>query len=182
MCTAHCLSMKQNETIRTDPPSSDEEDEPQLSEDFCIHCRYDPCIYLGFHEEFMKTPTFTRMIDRITSREADKGHYMGLKNYIVCFQIVRKFKMWRRDNKQLPVPRCVKDAIVGMYPFETRREYIYLTAAHHIMYSKAYKEDGSVCRGYFWQRQPNWEWFLVDTNGTKIYPENYPENMVPVKD
>ena len=181
MCIRTNRNMISNDLIGTMPDSTDDEqDTADPPDSYCYQCNADPCEFLGFFHEYMQTGAMRRMIDRLTRRQEERGTYSGLKNYVIRYHILRKYRMWCGRGVMQPIPRCVRNAVERSFPFENRRTHIYLTSATHLIYCKATQNDGSICRGYWWQRQPNNTWSLVDTNGTEIYEESYPEEMVPL--
>ena len=116
MCRALCITMRVSETIGHAPISSDTDNEAHLSDNYCTQCGCDLCIFLIFHEEFIKSAPFKRIMDRLTTKEEAKGSYVGLHNNIIRFQLFRKFQMWRRDREDISY--CVRNAIQGIYPFD----------------------------------------------------------------
>ena len=184
MCIQTNCNMRSNDLIGRMPESTDDEqDDTDPPHTYCYQCSSDPCEFLGFFQEYMQSGAMRRMIDRLTARqEAVSGITTGLRNYVIRYHILRKYRMWSGRNTMTEIPRCVRNAIERSFPFENQRKYIYLTSATHLVYSKATNNNGSICQGYFWQRQPNNAWLLVDTNGTEIYEENYPKEMVPLAD
>ena len=181
MCINTNLNMRSNELIGTMPESTDDEqDNVDPPNTYFYQCSSDPCEILGFFQEHMQSGAMRRMIGRLTTRQEAKGSYTRLKHYVSRYHILRKYRIWSGRRAMNPIPRCVRNAIARSFPFENQRMHIYLTSVTHLVYCKATSNDGTICQGYWWQRQPNNSWFLVDTNGTEIYEENYPEEMVPL--
>ena len=163
-----------------DSSDSDSDEIVQSSPTYCETCGNDPCYFIGFTIEYLDTDQCDRLLRRLTEREARRGSYTGLKNYIIRIHIHRVYRKWANLSEDIRIPSCIRSNLLRLYPLENERQYIYLTSAMHLSMYKARKTDGSLYAGYWWQRQPNNVWLLVDTNGTEIYPENHPDNLVPL--